>query len=60
MRHVGQWLGFTAGATREGIGYSPHSAQHALQSACFYGTRPIVDQAVVQGRDGFYAVIHYR
>ena len=52
--------GYARGASKEGVGFSSASAQAALSNCCFSGRRPIVDQAVVRGRDGWYAVKHFR
>lgn len=59
MRHV-QPLRQPRGSRGEGVGYSPYSPSQALRNACFYGQRPIIAQAVVRGRDGYYATVYYR
>jgi hypothetical protein len=59
MRHVYP-LRRPAAVGREGVGYSPHSAAQAIRNACFYGQRPMIAQAVVRGRDGYYATVYYR
>jgi hypothetical protein len=59
MRHV-QPLRQPRASRGEGVGFSPHSPGQALRNACFYGQRPIMAQAVVRGRDGYYATVYYR
>lgn len=62
MRHVGGGFG---GGRYEGVGFSSRSAQDALRRCCYYGTRPIRDQAVVHGYNrqlrcwGWFATVIY-
>jgi hypothetical protein len=44
----------------EGVGFSSSSAGQALRNCCYYGQRPIVEQSVVRGRNGWYACVRYR
>lgn len=60
MVHVGKNLGFSPGAHFEGVGYSSRSPDEALRKCCYWGTKPVVDKAVVRGPDGFYACVHYK
>ena len=53
--HVGGSFG---GARYEGVGFSTASAQAALNNCC-YGYKRCVGQAVVRGRNGWYAVRLY-
>ncbi len=55
--HVGGGLG---GARFEGVGWSNASAQSAIQSCCYWGTRPTHQIGVSRGADGFwYACVLY-
>ena len=56
--HLGGGLG---GAKYEGVGWSNQSAQSAIQSCCYWGTRPVSQIGVARGRDGcWYACVLYR
>lgn len=49
---------------REGIGFSTSSAQHAIESSCYYrdaqrGRYRIVERGVARGPRGWFAVIRY-
>ena len=57
MRHVGGSMG---SGRYEGVGFSSSSAAQALRNCCYYGQRPIVEQSVVRGRNGWYACVRYR
>ena len=55
--HLGGGLG---GAKYEGVGWSNRSAQNAIQSCCYWGTRPTAQIGVSKGNDGFwYACVLY-
>jgi len=55
--HVGGGLG---GAKYEGVGWSNYSAQNAIHSCCYWGTRPTAQIGVSKGNDGFwYACVLY-
>ncbi len=54
--HLGGGFG---GANAEGVGFSTYSAQHALNSCCFTGQRPVAGSSVARGSDGWYAVKIY-
>lgn len=55
--HLGGSLG---GAKYEGVGWSNQSAQNAIQSCCYWGTRPTAQIGVAKGNDGFwYACVLY-
>ena len=55
--HLGGGLG---GAKYEGVGWSNHSAQNAINSCCYWGTRPTAQIGVSKGNDGFwYACVLY-
>ena len=55
--HVGGGLG---GARYEGVGWSSVSAQSAIQSCCYWGTRPTYQIGVSRGADGYwYACVLY-
>ena len=55
--HLGGGLG---GAKYEGVGWSNRSAQNAIQSCCYWGTRPVSQIGVARGNDGFwYACVLY-
>jgi hypothetical protein len=55
--HLGGSLG---GAKYEGVGWSNHSAQNAISSCCYWGTRPTAQIGVSKGNDGFwYACVLY-
>lgn len=53
------------GGRFEGVGFSTQSPQHALSRCCYYGKRPIREQAVVYGYNkalrtyGWFATIIY-
>ena len=56
--HLGGGLG---GAKYEGVGWSNQSAQSAIQTCCYWGTRPVSQIGVARGRDGcWYACVLYR
>lgn len=44
---------------REGIGFSTRSPQEALDNCCYSGQCPVVEESVVRGRNGWYAVRRY-
>lgn len=44
---------------REGIGFSTTSAQDALNRCCYSGQYPVVEESVVRGAGGWYAVRRY-
>jgi len=55
--HLGGGLG---GAKYEGVGWSNHSAQNAINSCCYWGVRPTAQIGVSKGNDGFwYACVLY-
>ena len=55
--HLGGGLG---GAKYEGVGWSNRSAQNAIQSCCYWGTRPTAQIGVSKGSNGFwYACVLY-
>lgn len=54
--HVGGGLG---GARYEGVGWSTSSAESALQSCCYWGSRPVAQMGVARGHDGWYACVLY-
>jgi hypothetical protein len=55
--HLGGGLG---GAKYEGVGWSNQSAQRAIESCCYWGTRPTAQIGVAKGSDGFwYACVLY-
>lgn len=55
--HIGGGLG---GARFEGVGWSNQSAQRAIESCCYWGTRPTAQIGVTRGQDGFwYACVLY-
>lgn len=55
--HLGGGLG---GAKYEGVGWSNHSAQNAINSCCYWGMRPTAQIGVSKGNDGFwYACVLY-
>lgn len=55
--HLGGGLG---GARFEGVGWSNQSAQRAIESCCYWGTRPTAQIGVAKGGDGFwYACVLY-
>lgn len=55
--HVGGGLG---GARYEGVGWSNQSPQEAIESCCYWGTRPTAQIGVTRGPDGFwYACVLY-
>ena len=54
--HVGGGFG---GASAEGVGFSAHSAQQALNNCCFTGQRRVAGSSVVRGSNGWYAVKIY-
>lgn len=45
--------------THEGVGMSSRSHQDALQSACYYGKRPIASVQYSTRGGMFYAVVRY-
>jgi len=55
-RHVGGGYG---GANAEGVAFSAHSAQQALNNCCYTGQRRVAGSSVVRGSDGWYAVKIY-
>ena len=56
--HLGGGLG---GAKYEGVGWSNRSPQSAIQSCCYWGTRPVSQIGVAKGNDGcWYACVLYR
>ena len=56
--HVGGGLG---GASREGVGWSTVSSQHAIQQCCYWGQRTPSQIGVARGNDGcWYACVLYR
>ena len=56
--HVGGTLG---NARYEGVGWSTHSPQHAIQNCCYWGQRPPAQIGVARGNDGsWYACVLYR
>jgi hypothetical protein len=44
----------------EGVGFSSASADAALRNCCYWGTRPVVESAVVRGSRGWFACVRYR
>lgn len=55
--HLGGGLG---GAKYEGVGWSNHSAQNAINSCCYWGVRTPAQIGVSKGNDGFwYACVLY-
>lgn len=56
-RHVGGGFG---GGNYEGVGFSTSSPQQAIQSACYWGQRPVHQIGVARGADGWYATVLYR
>ena len=55
--HLGGGLG---GAKYEGVGWSNQSPQSAIQSCCYWGTRPVSQIGVAKGNDGcWYACVLY-
>lgn len=54
LRHCGR-----AGGRREGIGFSPVSADAAIHNCCFWGKYRVREIGVAKGRKGYYAVVWY-
>jgi hypothetical protein len=54
LRHCGR-----AGGRREGIGFSPVSADAAIKNCCFWGKYRVREVGVARGRKGYYAVVWY-
>lgn len=54
LRHCGR-----NGGRREGIGFSPVSAQKAIESCCFFNQYRPREIGVARGRRGWYACIRY-
>ena len=50
--HVGGGFG---GGRYEGVGFSTHSAQQALNNCCYTGQRRVAGSSVVRGSNGWYA-----
>lgn len=44
----------------EGVGFSTRSAQSALENCCYYGQKPLVEQSVVRGQNGWYATARFQ
>jgi len=56
----GHLSGGLGGAKYEGVGWSNHSAQNAINSCCYWGVRPTAQIGVSKGNDGFwYACVLY-
>lgn len=57
MHHSGQ---FAPGSSREGVGFSTVSPQHAVQSSCYWGRRTPTQIGVSRGAGGWFATVQYR
>lgn len=48
-----------AGGRREGIGFSPTSADAAIKNCCFWGKYRVREIGVARGARGWYACVRY-
>lgn len=44
----------------EGVGFSTVSPDAALANCCYWGTKTVVESAVVEGSRGWFACVRYR
>lgn len=56
MRHVGGSFG---SGRFEGVGFSSVGPDDAIRRFCYYGQRPIAEQGVARGANGWYACVLY-
>ena len=54
LRHCGR-----SGGRTEGIGFSVSSADGAIKSCCYWGTRKPREIGVARGSRGWFAVVRY-
>ena len=59
LASIGRIGHFGGNSGKEGVGMAS-SPQAAIRNCCYYGQRPIVEQSVVRGRNGWYACVRYR